>query len=48
VSLPACPLMHGTGCSTPLEHLCLGGSMVTLTVHHFDVVELLDTIEREG
>jgi fatty-acyl-CoA synthase len=48
VGLPACPLMHGTGLYTQLIVLSLGGSSVTLTARTFDVVELFDTIEREG
>src|SRR5207244_12345542 len=47
VGLPACPLMHGTGAFTSYQTMFLGGSVVTLTSRHFDVVELLDTIERE-
>jgi fatty-acyl-CoA synthase len=47
VQTPACPLMHGTGQFTALIFLCGGGSIVTLTNRKFDVVELLDTIERE-
>ena len=48
VGLPACPLMHGTGAFTPAEHPPVGG----LDRHAgraatFDVVEMLDTIERE-
>jgi acyl-CoA synthetase (AMP-forming)/AMP-acid ligase II len=46
--LPACPQMHGTGNFPCLSALCGGGSVVTLTGRHFDPVELLDTIEREG
>jgi 3-oxocholest-4-en-26-oate---CoA ligase len=46
-SLPACPLMHGTGLFNGTNTLSLGGSLVTLTQHRFDVVEFLDTIERE-
>ncbi len=45
--LPACPLMHGTGGITALECLSEGGSVVTLVGHHFDPIELLDTVERE-
>ena len=45
--LPACPLMHGTGWFTANIMLSQGGSVVCLTDHHFDVTELLDTIERE-
>jgi acyl-CoA synthetase (AMP-forming)/AMP-acid ligase II len=46
-SLPACPLMHGTGLFNGTNTLSLGGSLVTLTQHRFDVVEFLDTVERE-
>jgi 3-oxocholest-4-en-26-oate---CoA ligase len=48
VGLPACPLMHGTGMHTQLICLTLGGSVVTLTGRRLDIVEMLDTIEREG
>jgi len=48
VGLPACPLMHGTGCFTQLITLSAGGSCVTLESRHLDVPELLDTIDREG
>jgi fatty-acyl-CoA synthase len=48
VGLPACPLMHGTGCMTQLIVLTAGGCVVTLQSRSFDVEELLDTIEREG
>lgn len=44
-SLPACPLMHGTGLFNSLNALSLGGSIVTLTGTRFDVVELLDTVQ---
>ncbi|MEZ5297538.1 MAG: AMP-binding protein [Ilumatobacteraceae bacterium] len=46
--MPACPQMHGTGNFPGLAALCDGGAIVTLTDRHFDPVELLDTIEREG
>ena len=46
--LPACPLMHGTGWLTANMYLTQGGSVVCLESRHLDVVELLDTIEREG
>ena len=46
--LPACPQMHGTGNFPGLSALTDGGCIVTLTDRHFDPVELLDTIEREG
>jgi len=45
--IPAAPLMHGTGSFTSFAVLDCGGSVVTLTGRRFDVVELLDTIERE-
>jgi acyl-CoA synthetase (AMP-forming)/AMP-acid ligase II len=47
VGLPACPLMHGTGCFTQLIVLAGGGSTVTLEERHLDIDELLTTIERE-
>ena len=47
VGLPACPLMHGTGCFTQLVLLSGGGSTVTLESRHLDIDELLGTIERE-
>jgi fatty-acyl-CoA synthase len=48
ISLPACPLMHGTGCFTQLIGLTGGGSTVLLEARHLDVEEILSTIEREG
>jgi 3-oxocholest-4-en-26-oate---CoA ligase len=47
VGLPACPLMHGTGMFTQLILLAAGGSTVLLEKRNLDVVEILDTIERE-
>ena len=47
VGLPACPLMHGTGAFTSFQTMFMGGSVVTLEARRLDVVELLDTIERE-
>ncbi len=47
VGLPACPLMHGTGCMTQLIVLSSGGCVVTLESRTLDVEELLDTVERE-
>jgi acyl-CoA synthetase (AMP-forming)/AMP-acid ligase II len=47
VFLPACPLMHGTGAFAAFGALSSGGCVTTLTERHFDVIELLDTIERE-
>jgi fatty-acyl-CoA synthase len=46
-SLPAAPLMHGTGLFNAMTTLSLGGSIVTLPGRHFDPVELLDAIEAE-
>ncbi len=45
--LPACPLMHGTGWYTANLYLTAGGSVVLLESPHFDVEELLDTVQRE-
>lgn len=45
-TLPACPLMHGTGAFNAFTALTIGGSVVTLTGDRFDPVELLDTVER--
>src|SRR5438270_2616979 len=47
VGLPACPLMHGTGAFTSFQTMFMGGAVVTLPPRHFDITELLDTIERE-
>ncbi len=46
VSVPACPLMHGTGCMTQLIALAGGGCVVTLEGRNLDVDELFSTIER--
>ncbi len=48
IHIPACPLMHGTGALTSFAALGAGGSVVTLTNRHFDVVDLLETVEREA
>ena len=48
VGLPACPLMHGTGCFTQLIVLSGGGCTVTLQARTLDIEELFDTVEREG
>lgn len=47
IGMPACPLMHGTGQYTQLIVLSIGGSVVTLTSRNLDVIELLDTVERD-
>jgi acyl-CoA synthetase (AMP-forming)/AMP-acid ligase II len=44
-TIPAAPLMHGTGAFNAMYNLALGGSIVTLTGRSFDPEELLDTIE---
>jgi len=46
-NLPAAPLMHGTGLFNAISNMMVGGSVVTLAGRHFDVVELLDTVDRE-
>ncbi len=44
ISLPACPLMHGTGFSSMLGMLMAGGTLVTLTSPSFDADELWRTV----
>ena len=46
-TLPAAPLMHGTGAFNSFNTLQLAGSVSTLSGRRFDVTELLATIERE-
>jgi fatty-acyl-CoA synthase len=48
VGMPACPLMHGTGCFTQLILLSAGGSTVCLEGRTLDIEDLLGTIEKEG
>ncbi len=45
--LPACPLMHGTGCFTSMECLAEGGTVVLLAKRSLDAIEVWDTVERE-
>jgi 3-oxocholest-4-en-26-oate---CoA ligase len=49
VSIPACPLMHGTGMwlGSLYAHL-MGGSVATLMGRRLDVAELWKTAERTG
>ena len=47
ISLPACPLMHGTGLFNAVNTLSLGGAIVTLESAKFSIEEFLDTMERE-
>jgi len=44
--VPCCPMMHGTGLLTSIAALANGGTVVTLTQHSFDPVELWETVER--
>jgi len=46
-AIPAAPLMHGTGAFNSFNMLQMAGSITTLVGRKFDVVELLDTVERE-
>ncbi|MHB8528090.1 MAG: acyl-CoA synthetase [Caulobacteraceae bacterium] len=45
-TLPASPLMHGTGLLPSMASILSGGSVVTLTSPRFDPEELLRTIDR--
>lgn len=45
VGMPACPLMHGTGCMTQLIVLSGGGCVVTLENRTLDIDEMFSTIE---
>ena len=47
VSIPAAPLMHGTGAFGALTTLLLAGTVVTMEGRSFDPAALLDTIDRE-
>jgi 3-oxocholest-4-en-26-oate---CoA ligase len=44
VTLPACPLMHGTGQFSAFISMILGGCVVTLPDHRFDPVALWDAV----
>jgi fatty-acyl-CoA synthase len=46
VTLPACPLMHGTGLFTSLSALVGGGTAVTLIGSHFESDELWTAVDR--
>jgi fatty-acyl-CoA synthase len=48
VTLPACPLMHGTGMASLAPTLGGGGKLVLLAHKGLDVDELWATVEREG
>ncbi len=45
VMIVACPLMHGTGQFSALNSLASGGAIVSLASRHYDVGELLQTIQ---
>jgi 3-oxocholest-4-en-26-oate---CoA ligase len=47
VSIPVCPLMHGTGAFVAFITLNLAGCVVTLPSRSFDAAELLDAIEAK-
>ena len=47
VSLPACPLMHGTGFLTALGGMLNGGTVITLANRRFDALATLEAITRE-
>ena len=47
-TLPACPVMHGTGAFNAFTALHVGGSCVTLTGERFDAVEMLDTVQANS
>lgn len=46
--LPGAPLMHGTGFFNAVSTMMLGGSTTTLVGRHFDVEELLNTIDERN
>jgi len=46
ISLPACPLMHGTGLLTAIAALAAGGTVVTLENPHFDAAEMWAAVDR--
>ena len=48
VTMPACPLMHGTGMAALAPTLGGGGKLVLLAGRGLDVDELWSTVEREG
>ncbi len=48
VSLPSCPLMHGTGFLTALGGMLNGGCVVTLANRRFDATATLEAITGEG
>ncbi len=48
ISLPACPLMHGTGLFNATNTLALGGAISTLEGIKFSIEEFLDNLDSVG
>jgi len=48
ITLPACPLMHGTGFLTSIVAISSGDTVVLLEGKQFDPAEMWRTVEREG
>ena len=48
ISLPACPLMHGTGLFTAMSALVAGGTVVTLQSTGFDADEMWAAVDQHG
>jgi fatty-acyl-CoA synthase len=46
VTLPACPLMHGTGFISALTTMLSGGTVVTVDNHHFDPHAIWDAVQK--
>jgi acyl-CoA synthetase (AMP-forming)/AMP-acid ligase II len=46
ISVPACPLMHGTGLVTAMSALFAGGTVVTLESANFDAQELWAAVDQ--
>jgi acyl-CoA synthetase (AMP-forming)/AMP-acid ligase II len=47
-SMPACPLMHGTGALSSFGVLQSGGAIVLMENRSFDPTEMFELVEREG
>ncbi|HYD10855.1 MAG TPA: AMP-binding protein [Acidimicrobiales bacterium] len=47
-SMPACPLMHGTGALSSFGVLQTGGAIVLMENRSFDPAEMFELVEREG
>ena len=47
ISVPACPLMHGTGLFNAVNTLSLGGAICTLESTKFNIDEFLDTMDSQ-